>query len=111
MTLRMGYPNPTHGRAGVASSRIKLLESKFRRLRLYLFQLYLRGNLSLGMPCTALQPTSKPSRPRKSGFAIQDAEKICNIPSLNQLGVRIIAYMAANRDYKGRAVKDLYPGR
>ena len=64
MTLRMSYLNPTHGRAGVASSRTKLLESKFRRLRLYLFQLYLRGNLSLGMPCTALQPTSKPGQPQ-----------------------------------------------
>lgn len=32
----------------------KRLERKFRRLRLYLFQLYLRGDLILGMPCTAL---------------------------------------------------------
>ena len=54
---------------------LKRLERKFRRLRLYLFQLYLRGNLSLGMPCTALQPTSKPGQPQNN-FIITDMTTI-----------------------------------
>ena len=49
--------------AGVGSSAIKRLERKFRRLRLNDFQLDLRGALTLGMPCAASRPLSKPGRP------------------------------------------------
>jgi hypothetical protein len=54
MTLRMGYPIHPTGEMVQRPAGLKRLERKFRRLRLYFFQLYLRGNLSLGMPCTAL---------------------------------------------------------
>ena len=56
-------PGPTRMLAGAGSSAIKRLERKFRRLRLNDFQLDLRGALTLGMPCAASRPLSKPGRP------------------------------------------------
>jgi len=54
---------PLHRQRGVRSSWLKQLKCSFRRLRLVFSSWFTRWRV-LGMPYTALQPTSKPSRPQ-----------------------------------------------
>ncbi len=61
--MLVSQPGPEVSRIE-AQPVFKRLEQTFRRLQLLYSSVFTSG-LVLGMPCAALQPTSKPGRPHK----------------------------------------------